>query len=81
MGAFTLCVSFLISFFFKLIVACRFCVIYVKEDNDSNVKGFDYMACMDYMDPGVHCPPNLITPSLTAMYMVDHNVNIFIACI
>ena len=30
-------VSFLISFFLKLIVACRLCVIYVREDNDSNV--------------------------------------------
>ena len=34
MGAFTF---FLNSFFFKLIVACRLCVIYVGEDNDSNV--------------------------------------------
>ena len=45
------CVSFLLSFFLKLIVACRWCVIYVREDNDCNVKGYDYMACMDYMDP------------------------------
>ena len=30
-------VLFLIPFFLKLIVACRLCVIYVKEDNDSNV--------------------------------------------
>ena len=29
--------SFLISFFLKLIVACRLFVIYVREDNDSNV--------------------------------------------
>ena len=29
-------VLFLIPFFLKLIVACRLCVIYVKEDNDSN---------------------------------------------
>ena len=28
---------FLIPFFSKLIVACRLCVIYVREDNDSNV--------------------------------------------
>ena len=27
---------FLIPFFFKLIVACRLCVIYVREDNDSD---------------------------------------------
>ena len=31
------CVSFLISFFFKLFVACWLCVIYVREDNDSSV--------------------------------------------
>ena len=30
-------VLFLIRFFLKLIVACRLCVIYVREDNDSNV--------------------------------------------
>ena len=29
--------SFLIPFLLKLIVACRLCVIYVKEDNDSNI--------------------------------------------
>ena len=38
MGALTFCVSFLMSFFLKLIVACRLCVIYVREDNDSIVK-------------------------------------------
>ena len=32
------CCSFLIPFFSELIVARRSCVIYVKEDNDSNVK-------------------------------------------
>ena len=37
MGALTF-LSFIFDiFFFKLIVACRLCVIYVKEDNDSNV--------------------------------------------
>ena len=30
--------SFLIPFFLKLIVACRLCVICVRQDNDSNVK-------------------------------------------
>ena len=28
---------FLIPFSLKLIVVCRLCVIYVREDNDSNV--------------------------------------------
>ena len=28
---------FLIPFFLKLIVACRLCVIYTREDDDSNV--------------------------------------------
>ena len=37
MGALTF-FSFLIPFFLKLIVACRLCVIYVREDTDSNVK-------------------------------------------
>ena len=37
MGALIFCCSFLIYFFLKLIVACRLCVIYVREDNDSNV--------------------------------------------
>ena len=38
MGALTFFVFlFLISYFLKLIVACSLCVIYVKEDNDSNV--------------------------------------------
>ena len=31
------CCSFSTHFFLKLIVACRLCVIYVREDNDSNV--------------------------------------------
>ena len=30
-------VSFLIYIFLKLIVACILCVIYLREDNDSNV--------------------------------------------
>ena len=37
MGALTALLSFFIHFFLKLIVACRLCVIYVREDNDSNV--------------------------------------------
>ena len=37
MGALTFLLYFLIPFFLKLIVACRLCVIYVREDNDSNV--------------------------------------------
>ena len=36
MGALTF-FSFLIPFFLTLIVACRLCVIYVREDNDSDV--------------------------------------------
>ena len=38
MGALTLCASFLIPFFLKLIVACKLCGIYVREENDSNVE-------------------------------------------
>ena len=38
MGALTFfCFFFEYLFFLKLIVACRLCVIYVWEDNDSNV--------------------------------------------
>ena len=37
MGALTFCGSFLISFLLKLIVACKLCVFYVREDNDPNV--------------------------------------------
>ena len=37
MGALTFLLYFLIPFFLKVIVACRLCVIYVREDNDSNV--------------------------------------------
>ena len=40
------------SLFLKLSVACRLCVIYVWEDNDSNVY-YDYMTYMDYMDHAV----------------------------
>ena len=37
-------------------VACILCVIYVQEDNDSNVyKGCDYMAHLDYMELAVCC--------------------------
>ena len=35
MGALTFVVLFLIPLFIKLIVACRLCVIFVREDNDS----------------------------------------------
>ena len=37
MGALTFCCSFLIPFILKLIVACILCVVYMKEDNGSNV--------------------------------------------
>ena len=38
MDDFTFLLFFFNSFFFlKLIVACRLCVIYVREDNDSKV--------------------------------------------
>ena len=37
MGALTFWFFFLAPFFLKLIVTCRLCVIYVREDNDSNV--------------------------------------------
>ena len=37
MGALTFSCSIFIIFFLKLIVACRLCVIYVREDNDPNV--------------------------------------------
>ena len=36
MGALTFLYIFFNSFFLKLIAACRLCVIYVREDNDSN---------------------------------------------
>ena len=37
MGALTFLFFFFISFFLKLIVAYRLCVIYVREDNDFHV--------------------------------------------
>ena len=37
MGALTFLLLIFIFFSLKLIVACRLCVIYVREDNDSNV--------------------------------------------
>ena len=37
MDALTFCISFLIPFFLKLIVACKLCVIYVREDSYSNI--------------------------------------------
>ena len=50
-------VLFLIPFFLKLIVACRLCVIYVREDNEwFQCIGRDYTAYMDYMDHTVRCP-------------------------
>ena len=36
MGALTF-LFFFIPFFLKLIVACKLCVIYVREENDSKV--------------------------------------------
>ena len=36
-----------------LIVAKRLCVIYVSEW--FQCIGYDYTACMDYMDPDVRC--------------------------
>ena len=37
MGALTFVLFFFNSFYLKLIVSCRLCVIYMREDNDSNV--------------------------------------------
>ena len=42
-------------YFFKLIVVCILCVIFMREDNDSNI-GYDYTAYMDYMNLAVCCP-------------------------
>ena len=38
MGALTFLFLFNVLFFLKLIVACRLCCIYAREDNDSNVQ-------------------------------------------
>ena len=37
MGALTFLCLFFYIFFLKVIVACILCIIYVREDNDSNV--------------------------------------------
>ena len=37
MGAHTFLCFFFNIFFLELIVVCRLCVVYVREDNDSNV--------------------------------------------
>ena len=37
MGALTFLFFFFNSFFLNIIVACKLCVIYVWENNDSNV--------------------------------------------
>ena len=37
MGALTFLFYLFNIFFLKLIVACRLCVTYVREDNDSNL--------------------------------------------
>ena len=43
-------------------MACRLCVIYVREDNDIQCIGYNYMACMNYMVSVVPKRPlNLIT--------------------
>ena len=44
-----LCFSFLIPLFLKLIVACRLCVICVKEDNDSKVQAIITRFVIDYI--------------------------------
>ena len=36
-GAVNVYVSFILFIFLELIVTCRLCVIYVREDNDSSV--------------------------------------------
>ena len=41
------CVSFLFLFFLKLTVTCRLCVIYVMENNDSNVHSVISLICDD----------------------------------
>ena len=37
-------------------MACRLCVIYVSEDNDSDVYAMITPVYMDYMHPDVPCP-------------------------
>ena len=57
MAALTFLCFFLISFFLILIVACRLCVIYVREEKWFQCIGYDYTADMDCMDPYVRYPP------------------------
>ena len=59
-----LLVCFVKSYF---LISCRSYVTYIREDTDSNVKGYDYTAYMDDMDPAVRClikAVNLIAHSL-----------------
>ena len=49
------CVSFLFIFL-QLIVTCRLWVIYVREYNDSNVKGHGYTVYVEYIHIAVRCP-------------------------
>ena len=50
------CFSSLIPLFLKLIVACRWCVICVKEDDDSKVQAIITRLVIDYIDPALCCP-------------------------
>ena len=53
--------------FLKLSVACILYVVYVREDNDSDI-GYDYTACMDYLDPAIHCHKKAIKLKHTLMH-------------
>ena len=64
------CVSFLTYFFFKLIVAA-YCVLSMWGKKWFQCIGYDYMACMDYMDPDVPCLQNAVkfNHSLTQYFL------------
>ena len=68
MGALTFLCFFLDIFFLKvnhyLYIVCYLC----EGRWWFQCVGYDYMACMDYMDPDVHCPQKALNfnHSLTA---------------
>ena len=57
------------SFFVKLIVACKLCVIFAREDDDSYVQAM-ITRLMNYMDLTVSCPKSAVKLNHSLTFVV-----------
>ena len=70
MGALTF-----LCFFFNIIFLKVNCGLYIVSSVWGKIMipmySFDYMACMDYMDPNVHCPKKAVKFNHSLTHLAD----------